>query len=777
MQQLWYGKPASYWEEALPLGNGRLGAMIWSGVGTEQISLNEDSLWSGYPQDHNVPGAVGIYDKARKLAMSGKYLESGTLIEEKFLGHFTQSYLPLGELQLHFRSDGEMKDYRRSLDLEKALSTLTYTQNGVTYTRESFVSAEDQAFVMKISSDKPESLNFISNFTCQLRSHATSLGTRLTLDGIAPSEVRPSYVQSDTPIIYEEEPTKRGIRFIAVADFEVKGGRTIAEGGSVYVNGADSVIIRLCTRTSYNGPFKQPYMEGKPYARNCKADLDAVIKLDYRTLKERHIADHQALYKRVDISFGKGKDDIPISQRLADWATSEQDKSIFSLLFQYGRYLMIAGSRPGTEPTNLQGIWNQHIRPPWSGNYTVNINTEMNYWPAEVTNLSECHAPLFDLMQTLRVTGAETARIHYGARGFVVHHNTDLWGLSNPVGENGKGNLTYAFWPLAAGWLSAHAYEHYAFSMDKDFLKKKGWPIIRDAARFFLDVLTEDKDGMLVFAPSTSPENTFTYEGKGWPLSKTTTMTVAIVKETLKNAINCCDILGVDPQFREDAAAALAKMPAYKIGNRGELLEWSEEYPEPEPDHRHNSHLYPLYPGFEITPELTPDLANACKRTLELRGDESTGWALAWRVNLWARLGEKERAFALLKKQLRLTETGVTNYSGGGGCYPNMLGGHPPFQIDSNFGACAGIAELLLQSSESLIVLLPALPDELGNGYVKGLRARGGITVDIEFTNGTVKSAALKLDANLPTRDITVRYNGKDINVALSADKDIEITT
>jgi alpha-L-fucosidase 2 len=404
----------------------------------------------------------------------------------------------------------------------------------------------------------------------------------------------------------------------------------------------------------------------------------------------------------------------------------------------------------------------------------VNINTEMNYWPAEVANLSECHEPLFDFIDRLRKTGAQTAKINYNAGGFTVHHNSDLWAHSSPVGEKRKGTAVYAFWPMAAGWLSAHAFDRYLFTLDKVFLRDIAWPILRDAARFYLDVLVEDADGTLIFTPSTSPENLFLYKESSdagpsaCAVSKTATMTTAIIRETLSNVVCCCDILGADSEggegifasMRKEARQALERLPDYNIGSRGELLEWSEELPENEPAHRHTSHLYPLYPGMEIKAN-TP-LADACARTLELRGPEGTGWALAWRVNLWARMQKSEEVFNCLKKQLRPATESV------GGCYPNLFGAHPPFQIDSNFGACAGIAEMLLQSSaESELHLLPALPKALGTGYVKGLRARGGVTVSINFSNGKLDRAELTLDAHLPGQGFQVIYDGHKRKVDL----------
>jgi len=768
MYTLKFDREAEYWEEALPLGNGRIGAMVWSGKSLEKISLNEDTLWSGYPRDTNIAGAAEHYATARQLAMEGKYHQAQKLIEEQMLGAYTQGYLPVGDLLLQMAGDGgNITDYERSLDIEEALSAAKYRQGDVGYTREAFVSAPDRVFAMRIGGDKSGSVAFTASFDCQLRSKMRVEGNRLILEGLAPSDARPSYTGSDNPIVYDEDSEKKCLHVITLADIEAVNGKVEVDGDKLRVTEADEVIIRLCCRTNFN--------EQKDYRELCRAELDKAVLQDYETLKKRHINDYQALYNRVEIFFGKDENpSAPLPQRLEKWDESENDPHLFGLLFQYGRYLMIAGSRPGTTPLNLQGIWNTHLNPPWSSNYTVNINTEMNYWPAEVANLSECHEPLFDFINKLRETGAETAKIHYNAGGFTVHHNTDIWGLSNPVGEWGKGNALYAFWPMAAGWLSAHVYDHYLFTLDKEFLRETALPILRDAARFYLDVLIEDTDGTMIFAPSTSPENDFVYadntndEPSACPVSKTATMTTAIIRETLTNLVSCCDILSCESlegreelaTTKKEAVAALGRLPNYQIGSRGELLEWSEELPENEPAHRHTSHLYPLYPGFEIKAK-TP-LANACAKTLELRGGEGTGWALAWRVNLWARMQESEKAFDCLKKQLRPATDTL------GGCYPNLFGAHPPFQIDSNFGACAGIAEMLLQSTpDNEIHLLPALPKALGTGYVKGLRARGGVTVSIFFLDSELEQAELTLDAHLQKQTFQVEYNGKKSSVEL----------
>ncbi len=774
--ELWYKEPASYWEEALPIGNGRLGAMVWSGIEEEKLSLNEDTLWSGYPRSHDIPGAAESYIQARDLALEKKYAEAQELLEKKVLGKFTQSYLPLGELRLKMvHPDGELQGYRRSLNLEKALSRLDYSMGGVNYTRQIFASAPDQVIVIRMTADRPGMLSLQAEFSCQLRSEVSTEENRILLEGIAPSQVDPSYVDSANPVVYEEAPEKKGMRFCAVLEAVAEGG-TIERGcDKLKIENADSVTLFLAARTSFNGPFQQPFLAGKPYKEPCFEELLAARRKGYDKLFERHLEEYQQYFNRVCLDLGPGREELSTPERLADWER-DVDPARYALLFQYGRYLLIAGSRPGTQPANLQGIWNQHLRAPWSSNYTININTEMNYWAAETVNLPEMHEPLFDLIDHLRISGGKTARIHYNAGGFVAHHNSDIWCLSSPVGDHGEGTAVYAFWPLSAGWLSAHIYDHYLFSQDLDFLRETGYPVIRDAARFFLDVLVENGEGKLIFAPSTSPENKFIYQDKVCAVSQTTTMTMAIVRETLNNAAECCRRLNVDSEFLAEIEEALERLPDFQIGSRGELLEWNEELQEYEPTHRHTSHLYPLYPGRQISVEETPALAEACRRTLELRGDESTGWALAWRIALWAHLHNGEKAYSMLKKQLRPVDGGrAVNYSQGGGCYPNLFGAHPPFQIDSNFGACAGIAEMLLQSTEQAVDLLPALPKAFGTGKVHGLRARSGVTVSISFKEDRLEKAELE-GTMMREKELLIRYRGRKKRVTLAKGSIITLT-
>ncbi|MCL2604806.1 MAG: glycoside hydrolase family 95 protein [Defluviitaleaceae bacterium] len=768
MNELWYDREAANWDEALPLGNGRMGAMVFSGAVNERLALNDDTLWSGFPQSHDVPGAAEEYKRARGMAMEGKYREAQTLIEDKFLGKNTQRYLPLGDLLLEMpQAHADHTDYRRGLDIGNAVSSVRYTADGVIYYREAFISHPDQALVMRIWADAPGKVTFTARLACQLKSVISAQGCQITLEGQADPANDP-------------DPAKQGMAFIAKAFVKTTNGMITAGDDALYVKNADEAVIRMTWRTNFFDAFTPPMLGNIPHRDICDKDMINALELDYEALKTRHIKDHQSLFNRVDIRFctdeNISKDNLTLPERLAKWEEAENDTDLFALLFQYGRYLMIAGSRAGTRPLNLQGIWSHHIWPPWSGNYTVNINTEMNYWPADVTNLAECHEPLLSFTRVLRKTGAKTAREHYGARGFTVHHNTDLWGMSTPVAKGDTfGAARWAFWSLAGGWLANHAFNHYLYTRNDAFLWETAWPAVRDAARFFLDVLTEDTDGTFIFAPSTSPENDFTHDGGQLAVCKTTTMTTAIIKETLINAIYCCDKLKTEScliekynlpphpeaDFYVKAAEALVKFPVYGIGQRGELLEWSEELPEHEPWHRHTSHLYPLYPGREI--EAGTALADACRKTLDLRGDESTGWALAWRINLFARLRDAERAFSFLKMQLRPSE------GWRGGCYPNLFGSHPPFQIDSNFGATAGIAEMLLQSKpDNTIYLLPALPKALGNGYVRGLRAMGGVTVDMEFEGAVLTKAVLTLDSHILAQDFTVVYEGKHTPLRLS---------
>lgn len=776
--RLWYKAPAKEWTDSLPLGNGSIGAMVFGGIKRERISLNEETLWSGYPQDKNRKDAAKYLPHARELAFQGKYEELSQYVEENMLGDYTESYLPLGDLYLDFSKvdEANVPDYYRELNMNEAKTLTSFKSGDATICSEAFVSNPDRAFFMKIKSDVKGKTDFKLSFDSKLRTKVYAEGNCLYISGLCPSHVEPSYLYSENPVIYEENPAKKGIKFFAIAKVDTKGGSITTGDDCLNVENAEETMITFVVRSSFNGFDKQPWLEGKDCEALAKKDLEALKGIDFETLLSRHKADFSKLFNRVDFYLDdKSRVDLPTDERLERFGTTKDDKELFMLLFQYGRYLLISSSRPGNLPANLQGIWNEELRAPWSGNYTLNINTEMNYWLAENCNLSECHEPLFDLIDNLQVTGAKTAKIHYGARGVVSHHNSDIWCISNPVGRTDKWSIGYAFWCMSFGWLCRHLYEHYEYTQDADFLGNRAFPAIKNAVAFFLDILVEDGEGHLIVSPSTSPENGYLKDGKILKVSKTTTMSTAIVRECFSNYLLSCEILSLEDELKENVSEAIKKLLDYKIGKRGNLCEWDEDYDDAEETHRHISHLYPLYPGEEINIRETPELAEGCKRALEIRGDGGTGWSLGWKVNTWARLGDGNHAERLLKNQLNFVKTNECDYSNGGGTYRNMFDAHPPFQIDGNFAASAGIAEMFLQNTKDGIILLPALPEAWEDGYIKGLRAKGGITVDIYFKKNRLEKAVLIADTNHKD-SINVYCGGKVIPVSLCDKAPFEIS-
>ena len=775
--RLWYRQPAKEWTDSLPLGNGRIGAMVFGGICEERIALNEDTFWSGYPQNKNNPQAAKFFPHARELAYEGKYGELTEYVEAHMLGDYTESYLPLGDICLSFPqfADKTVGAYCRDLNLNDAVSHTQFRIGDVTYSREAFVSHPDQVFVMRIGADQKGQIAFRVSMSSVLKSEVSAQGNQLILEGICPSHVEPSYLWSENPVIYEEKPEKKGIQFRGILELRTTDGCVSCEEDALVVRDADEAILMFAVRTSFHGYKKSPYPEGREYQNLCATDLARLSQCTYEVLLKRHKEDFQELFRRVDFCLEQENDeDIPTDERLVRFRESNDDKLLYQLIFQYGRYLLIASSREGTQPANLQGIWNQELRAPWSSNYTLNINTEMNYWMAESCNLSECHAPLFQLVEELCDTGAETARLHYGAAGAVAHHNSDLWRVANPVGRTDRGSIGYAYWCMSLGWLCQHLFSHYEYTKDVVFLKERAYPAIRKATEFYLDVLTPDEEGHLILAPSTSPENAYLAEGKRYQIAKTTTMTTAILREVFRNCMRCCEILSVDEAFRQRVCAAYEQLPEYKIGKKGNLLEWDEDYEDAEVTHRHISHLYPLYPGDEITVDGTPALAEACKKALRLRGDDGTGWSLGWKMNTWARLRDGNHAEKLLKRQLQLVDTDECNYSNGGGTYRNLFDAHPPFQIDGNFAATAGIAEMFLQNGNGRIILLPALPDAWKNGYIKGLCAKDGIVVDLYFREGRMEKAAFRTNREEEKR-ITVRYGVKEYSLRLHRGEVLEL--